>query len=252
MKCGKCGKELQEGWKNCPYCGAYVENNENGMSKEEKQSDNSKPKKKRSLMRIIDIAAVILIVIVVLISCSDSDDNGQDGHTDVKEQLANIEKALMGDDAAPKPEEYLYQEGSKLPIALENAVRSAPYGYAQISFDLVNREDIDFRTAEFALMVWDANMLPVKVNSSYDENVNEYVITLRTQNIAANSTRTASWDLYDVSLEELAHYNIFLINAEDMDGNIWVNPIAEIGEEDWAGKKLDSSMYAYSFIDDAQ
>lgn len=69
MFCGKCGKEVQEGWSVCPQCGNTLVTSElkQEMPKQE-FNPNMKPKKKSKVPFVI---LVVVIMIVMLFACSD-------------------------------------------------------------------------------------------------------------------------------------------------------------------------------------
>lgn len=78
MKCVKCGKDLEDGWKKCPYCGTSIGENDNSTT-QEKHSDSEKIQEKqpgveeeKKSKKWIFVVILIIVLCKVFYSCSDS------------------------------------------------------------------------------------------------------------------------------------------------------------------------------------
>lgn len=101
MFCEKCGKEVKDNWKKCPYCGqTIVENSEKTgtHSKEEHQVNNSFgkiPKKKSKIKKVLLGFSVLLTVLIVFacinLSGGKDNDNKESGK-EVSEEIKTLEE----------------------------------------------------------------------------------------------------------------------------------------------------------------
>ncbi len=107
MFCEKCGKELEDGWKKCPYCGQVIGE---GSVKAEKKPETSNhpqtvqrernyiedvPKKKGKAKKVLLwVGAVLLLLIVVAILTPSGDDssNSSQGTKEASEEIKTLEE----------------------------------------------------------------------------------------------------------------------------------------------------------------
>ena len=75
MKCVKCGKDLEDGWKKCPYCGTSIGENDNSTT-QEKHSDSEKIQEKqpgveeeKKSKKWIFVVILIIVLCKVFYSC---------------------------------------------------------------------------------------------------------------------------------------------------------------------------------------
>lgn len=67
MYCGNCGKEIDEKWTNCPYCGKILASISNSKVVVEKAMTETSCKKKKSKKKIVIPIVVVAVIVVFFI-----------------------------------------------------------------------------------------------------------------------------------------------------------------------------------------
>lgn len=103
MFCEKCGKELKDDWKKCPYCGQMIGGDSVRMEGQpemlsqvasaplERNFSDNKLKKKGKLKKILlGIGGVFLILVVIAIITPSGDDSSSSDNKECQEELEEI------------------------------------------------------------------------------------------------------------------------------------------------------------------
>lgn len=112
MFCEKCGKELKDDWKKCPYCGQIVVGDvvESNVKTEQKTEipqqasslsservfQDRAPKKKGSIKKVllgIGVVFLILIVVAVIIPSEDEDNDNNKKSQEASQEIKTLEEA---------------------------------------------------------------------------------------------------------------------------------------------------------------
>lgn len=150
MFCEKCGKELKQGERFCPYCGAQGKSNIDRINKEDGKVPNRKEKLLDKLMKMSKKKKIVTVVIIVFLvsgilgTIFDNDINPSSPDMEVAEQADLEYISVTTNDINRYPDQYLGQyvqvEG-KATVAGPSA--SIFSDYEQVAFVGLEHENID-------------------------------------------------------------------------------------------------------------
>ena len=217
MYCSNCGKENADSDLFCTGCGSSLKGNSSTTESLNNIviEQNAPPKSKKK--KWICIVAIIAVIIVII--------------------------KIFGSDNA----EYTNNAGNKLPIVVNQVLVQDAFSteYTDISVDVENITDTDYRTVNLAVLAWDSKGLPVELCGMYDFFGNSYVNYLELENISSKAADTYTFTFESADIE---YISVFLDECEDFDGNKWENPFMK-DIENYQGKKLeDMDIYYFSII----
>lgn len=109
-------------------------------------------------------------------------------------------------------------------------------GFTDVTVSIENTTDTDYKEVTFALLAWDRNGLPLKL-----DEVN-YTCYCSHDNLAAYESGDFTWQ-YGTA-PDIGYMAFFLSEYTDFDGNTWTNPIIDKIPE-LEGNKLENSHIAY-------
>ena len=212
MYCSNCGKENADSDLFCTGCGSSLKGNSSTTESSNNIviEQNAPPKSKKK--KWICIVAIIAVIIVII--------------------------KIFGSDNA----EYTNNAGNKLPIVVNQVLVQEDFG-TEISVEVENITNTDYRKAYLAVLAWDSKGLPVELCGMYDFFEDSYVKYLGLENIGSKAA-----DAYTFTFEsaDIEYISVFLDECEDFDGNKWENPFMK-DIENYQGKKLeDMDIYYFS------
>lgn len=251
MFCKKCGKKLEDSMQFCPYCGAA--SNDNGKATIVPSSENiaapsqdsshgvndtfvaqdfiqyqqrsSTPSKKRKSHKILILAGIIVLCFFI------SRFFGNSGYD----------------------MEYSNNEGTKLPIVV-TGIEISEENYSLIeslaTFHVTNLKNTDYKYAEFAVLAWDNDGFPMKLDQPYVFSTtdldHDYADYFSGENIRANTSQSYECG-FDFKISDIGYMSVFLVYCEDFASKTWENPIANHWEEIEGRKLEDINIYYFSF-----
>lgn len=237
MFCPKCGKELGPADKFCKCCGAVVATAHDSTSEPEHlegpvpMSDTPRQteepnvqKSRRTYHKIILAVGVVSLAIVIIRLLSPG-----------------------GYDA-----EYSNNEDNRLPIAVtgveveEGALFTEPL----TTFFVANREDTDYKYAQFAVLAWDTEGFPIRLDQPFviseADYSSEYLEIFQIDNVPAQASLRYECT-FNYGISEIGYMTVFLISCEDYSANAWENPIADDLKEIEGCKLKDTDLYYFEF-----
>lgn len=210
--CVKCGKENASSDLFCSECGKSLQDsNQNYISIEE--TAPYKPKKKKGML--LGIIAVIVILFIVIVG------------------------------SGPEDIEYTNNSEDQLPIVVNQISYQESYwtGYMDITFEIENLTQTDYKDVRLAVLAWDSEGYPIRLCGMY-EYAPDYVSYIGLENVSPAKVNEYS---YTFETADIAYMSVFLSYYEDFNGNEWENPITEEVEEN-QGQKLDETeLYYFTF-----
>ena len=236
MFCPKCGRELEATARFCQSCGTAVRPDGGGAPGQESTAAPAAPqvpagqggapaqKPKKAFRRgvvLAGIAAVVLLAVCLLLP------KGRDI-------------------------EYSNNGGDKLPIVV-TGIEIGPgnlYTEPTTTFYLENREDVDYRHAQFAVLAWDSGGFPIPLDQPFvvsdADYFHDYLEFFQVDNIPSRASLSCAC-VFNFDVAEVASMAVFLISCEDFAGDTWGNPIAEDGGELEGCKLEDTDLYYFEF-----
>lgn len=213
MYCPNCGEENTSSDLFCSECGKSLQdNNQNRISVEE--TVPNKQKKKTGML--LGIIAVIVILFIMIVDSESGD------------------------------MEYTNNSGDNLPIVVNQISYQDSYwtGFMDITFEIENLTQTDYKHVSLAVLAWDSEGYPIKICGMYEFYETDYVNYIGLENVSPAKVNEYS---YTFETADIAYMSVFLSYYEDFEGNEWENPIiAEVEENQ--GQKLDETeLYYFSF-----
>lgn len=213
MYCPNCGEENTSSDLFCSECGKSLQdNNQNRISVEE--TVPNKQKKKTGML--LGIIAVIVILFIMIVDSGSGD------------------------------MEYTNNSGDNLPIVVNQISYQDSYwtGFMDITFEIENLTQTDYKHVSLAVLAWDSEGYPIKICGMYEFYETDYVNYIGLENVSPAKVNEYS---YTFETADIAYMSVFLSYYEDFEGNEWENPIiAEVEENQ--GQKLDETeLYYFSF-----
>jgi len=212
MHCPNCGKENTESDLFCIECGNSLQyNNQNQIFIG--GTTPNKPKMKKGVL--LGIIAVVVVFFIVIMGS---------GADDV---------------------EYTNNSGDELPIVVNHISYQESYwtGFMDITFEIENLTQTDYKNVSMAVLAWDSEGYPIKICGMYEYDA-DYVNYIGLENISPEEVSEYS---YTFETADIAYMSVFLSYYEDFEGNEWENPIIEEIEEN-QGQKLDQTeLYYFTF-----
>lgn len=212
MYCPNCGKENTASNLFCIECGKSLQDNKQNHIYIEETTPNKPKKKKRMLFGIIAVAVALFIVIVG----SEADDI-----------------------------EYSNNYGDDLPIVVNQISYQESFwtGYIDITFEIENLTQTDYKHVSMAVLAWDSEGYPIRICGMYEYDP-DYVNYIGLENISPEKVSEYS---YTFEAADIAYMSVFLSYYEDFDGNEWENPIIEEVEKNQGQKLVETELYYFMF-----
>lgn len=244
MFCTKCGKEIPEVAKFCPACGLEVKKNKSidiNVAKEmqEKIVSNANenidteiitddtielknsseqiatPETKSKKSKIIGIIIILAVIVAIFKMCG---------------------AGLSQEDVLA----YSDPNGTEVPVVVNHVSYNESFyvGFMDITLDITNVTEDDYRDMTFVALAWDRDGFPIE----FDYTDDPYPYLMDCNNLGAFSTDQRSWQHGEYF--EIGYISVFLAECTDFDGETWVNPVMEYVDEH-KGEKLDETQLAY-------
>lgn len=212
MYCPNCGKENKESDLFCTKCGKSLQD-DNQNHTPVKKSTRNKPKKKKGKLFWF-IAVVVILYIVFMGSGADDID-------------------------------YANYSGDELPIVVNQVLiqESYSYGFMDITFEIANLTETDYKDVSMAVLAWDSEGYPIRMCGMWHVE-SDYVNYIGLENI---SPKKVSEYTYTFEMADIAYMSVFLASYEDFNGNEWENPIMEEVEKNKGQKLDDTELYYFVF-----
>lgn len=245
MFCSKCGNELPDGALFCAKCGndvgchevkeseqnvAYIETPTEGRNRSnsnETQSDikltNEKKTKKKKWLWIV---VIFVVIIVLLNTCGggSEDDGATISVDDIK-----VDYTALSDNT-----------GTDVPVIVNQVSYAEAFyvGFTDITLDISNTTENDYRDMKFVALAWDKDGYPIKFKGTDDP----YPYLMNCNNLGPNATEQRNWEYADYF--EIRYISVFLAECTDFEGNTWVNPAMDYIDEH-KGEKLETTQLSY-------
>ena len=212
MYCPNCGKEYTASTAFCTECGKPLPKPDQSQTVTEVPAPG-KPKKKYGIVLGL-LAAVIVVVILITGS----------GKNDL---------------------EYTNNAGDKLPIVVNDISYGDSYwtNYIDISFEIQNLTQTDYKEASMAVLAWDWDGYPIKLAGMYELEP-DFVRYIGLENI---SPRKSSEETYTFETAEIGYMAVFLSSYTTYDGKQWENPIMKKVEKSKGQRLADTELYYFQF-----
>lgn len=209
MYCSNCGKEHAESDLFCSECGNALQTE---MYNHILVEEDIRNKTKMNRAILIGILVVVIILSVVTMC------GGQENF------------------------EFSSNSGDKLPIVVNQISYQESFwtGYIDITFEIENLTQNDYKEASIAILAWDSEGYPIKICGMYEFDP-DYVSYIGLENIRPREVKEAT---YNFETEDIAYMSVFLSHYTDFHNNEWENPIIKEVEED-QGQKLDETELYY-------
>lgn len=237
MFCENCGKEIKDSEKFCQNCGQPISqmNSTSQTYSNVRNKNNISETKGKKIVEIIGI--IVVVVIIAMIIKNNISDTKPDGEIGVDKEINTGLKKVID-------VEYSNNAGMKLPITVDGVSIDSAWGFTDITLQLTNLTDRDYRELCFVFMAWDENGLPINLEGMYEYDGGDYLRFLSVDNMAANSTKEVEWSI--TQNDNISYVSVFLVSYTDFDGVEWENPILDDVRE-MGGKPLeDVPIYYYS------
>lgn len=214
MYCPNCGKENETSALFCGECGTPLQMNQdtdqnsNNISVEEKTFN--KPKKKTWIF----FGAIIIVIVFLIMKLSSTANNI----------------------------EYTNNSGDKLPVVVKEISIQESFwtNYIDVTFEIENLTQTDYRDVNIAVLAWDSEGYPIKLCGMYELDSN-YVNYIGLENVSPRELDTYSYTFEEADIKYMA---VFLSYYEDFENDTWENPVIEDIEKN-QGKKLSETETYY-------
>ena len=248
MFCSKCGNEISDGAIFCAKCGNKIVDNEvketeyntdsieissiiepeisSNVNHTSSKSVKEKKSKKKKLLYIV----VILIGLIVLCNtCGGGSEHDDDANVSVDDVVKKVDYVACSDN-----------QGVDVPIIVESVTYGEAFlaGYMDITLDIANTTENDYRDMTFVALAWDREGYPIQFYYTDDP----YPYIMECNNLGPKATDQCNWDhpeYYDIG-----YMAVFLKECTDFEGNTWVNPVMEYVDEH-KGEKLETTQLSY-------
>lgn len=208
MHCPNCGKEYTVADTFCSECGKMLPGNGQNHVTMEAPTPETQKKERRIFFGII--AAIILLI------------------------------AILG--SRTNDAEYTNNFGDKLPIVVNEISYQSSFwtGYLDITFEIENLTQTDYRTANLAVLAWDSEGYPIRICGMFELEP-DYVNYISLENLGPKKMSKQTYTIEDA---DIAYMSVFLSYYEDYNGKEWTSPIIEKVEKN-QGQKLSEAKLCY-------
>lgn len=135
---------------------------------------------------------------------------------------------------------YSDNMGDDVPVIVTGVSYAPAFytGFMDISLDIENTTETDYRDMTFVALAWDSDGFPIE----FDYTDDPYPYLMSCNNLASNGTDSHTWQ--HAEYYEIEYMSVFLADCTDFEGYTWVNPAMEYINEH-KGEKLDTTQLSY-------
>lgn len=208
------------------------------------------------MKKFVKLMAGIAVALLVLAGCANSQPDAQSNLENKKEDKTNqareteeqtIPKERIAGEQEEKSIEELQEEALAFPLEIvgHKIITQDPEFkglYPDLfSVTVLNNTEVDIRDYVVAVMAWDSNDLPIKLEAQFSLRDGEYIVPVNSQdvNLIPGGTHGEESGLpLDESMKDLTVLKAVILNYTDFDGVTIYNEAAEAFLEAIEGKTL--------------
>ncbi len=180
------------------------------------------------------LGVIAVIILLCIIGCNNTEiepEYAQEHDSDATVSMDDIKVSNLA---------LSDNKGDEVPMVVNSISYQETFtDFMNISYELENLTDTDYKEVKLAALAWDKDGFPLKLSSS------EYTEYFIVDNVKAKTVQGYTHQIADFI--EIGHMSLFVCEYTDFEDNTWENPIMESISELEGNRLSDTDISYFTF-----